>query len=233
MNATGARSNVSARSPMTVGLIAVNVVVYVICVMQAHSAGSLQTSRLFFDMVLFKPFVADGEYWRLVTAGFLHFSVTHIAMNMISLYILGRDLERVVGMARYLAVYLAALLGGSAAVMWFAGDNTVNAGASGAIYGLMGAALILVITNGLSVRPVVTLIVINLVISVTIPGISLWAHLGGLVFGAAATAAIVVLPRALPAQRRTQAMVTRVGWVGLVALIVIAFALGVFSPATV
>ncbi|MGC4960811.1 rhomboid family intramembrane serine protease [Gordonia sp. DT218] len=217
---------VAARPYATYGLIAVNLVVFAICVMQAKGVDMVR-SPLFVDWALVKPWVAGGDYWRLLTAGFLHFSVTHIALNMISLYILGRDLEVAIGIPRYLAVYVTSLLGGSAAVMAF-GSVAVNAGASGAIYGLMGAVLVIVLKARVSPVPVISIIVLNLVLSVTIPGISLLAHVGGLVFGAAAAAGIIFLPQwVLSPQRRTAASVSRVGWVSVAVLLVIALAIGI------
>nr|WP_237421890.1 rhomboid family intramembrane serine protease [Gordonia sp. SID5947] len=226
-----AKPMVAARPYATYGLIAVNLVVFAICLMQAKG-GDMVRSQLFVDWALVKPWVAGGDYWRLLTAGFLHFSVTHIALNMISLYILGRDLEVAIGIPRYLAVYVTSLLGGSAAVMVF-GDVAINAGASGAIYGLMGAVLIIVLKARVSPVPVISIIVLNLVLSVTIPGISLLAHVGGLVFGAAATAGIIFLPQwVLSPQRRTAASVSRVGWISVAVLLVLAIAIGIGAGIT-
>lgn len=222
-----AKPMVAARPYATYGLIAVNVLVFAICALQARSTDMIR-SPLFVDWALYKPWVAGGEYWRLLTAGFLHFSVTHIAVNMISLYILGRDLEIAVGIPRYLAIYFTALLGGSAAVMLLGSDNAINAGASGAIYGLMGAVLIIVLKAKASPVPVISVIVLNLVMSVTIPGISLLAHVGGLLFGAAATAGIIFLPHWLLApEKRTAAAVSRIGWIAIVVLLLVALAIGV------
>lgn len=127
-------------------------------------------------------------------------------------------------------VYFVALFGGSAAVMLFEAGNVRSAGASGAIYGLMGAVVVVVLKARVSPTGVITIIVINLVFSVTMPGISLAAHVGGLVFGAAATAAIIYLPGVvLHRESRTQQNASRVGWVALVVLLVIAIGLGVVA----
>lgn len=222
-----AKPLVASRPYATYGLIAVNVVIFAMCVAQARGMQMLN-SRLFVDWALIKPWVEGGDYWRLLTAGFLHFSVTHIALNMISLYILGRDLELAVGIPRYLAIYFTSLLGGSAAVMLLGSDNAVNAGASGAIYGLMGAVLVVVLKARASPAPVITIIVINLVMSVTIPGISLLAHVGGLLFGAATTAGIILLPQwVLSPEKRTAAAVGRIGWIAVIVLLIVAVAIGV------
>ncbi|UEA61525.1 rhomboid family intramembrane serine protease [Gordonia otitidis] len=225
---------VARRSPIgTYALIAVNVVIFALCVIQAKSFDA-GLAPLFQHGDLVRAYVADGEYWRLLTAGFLHFTVAHIALNMISLYILGRDLEAALGLGRYLMVYFIALFGGSAAVMLFEAANVRSAGASGAIYGLMGAVLVVVLKAKVSPTGVITIIVINLVFSVTMPGISLAAHVGGLVFGAAATAAIIYLPGVvLSRESRTQQNASRVGWIALVVLLVIAIGLGVAAGSSV
>ncbi|MFW0783703.1 rhomboid family intramembrane serine protease [Gordonia sp. CPCC 206044] len=222
-----AKPMVASKPYATYALIAVNLIVFAIWVYQAQGF-EWRDSRLFVDWALVKPWVAGGDYWRLFTAGFLHFTVTHVAVNMISLYILGRDLEIAIGIPRYLGVYCTALLGGSAAVMLFGSDTAINAGASGAIYGLMGAVLVVVLKAKASPVPVISIIVLNLVLSVTIPGISLLAHMGGLVFGAAATAGIIVLPQwVLSPERRTATNVSRVGWISIAALLIVALAVGI------
>ncbi|MFZ2511042.1 MAG: rhomboid family intramembrane serine protease [Gordonia sp. (in: high G+C Gram-positive bacteria)] len=221
------------RTPVvTYALIAVNVVVFALCMWQG--AGIVGASPLMEWGVLstgfgpgFRPDV-DFEYWRLVTSGFLHWSVPHIALNMISLYIIGRDLERLFGPLRYGAIYLASLLGGSAAVLLLQPGVVATAGASGAIYGLMGALLIVVLRLKLPATSILVVIGLNVAMSVTIPGISIWAHLGGLLFGALSTLAVLWLPTAvLPAEQRTADRVSRVGAIALVALLVIAAGIGV------
>lgn len=139
--------------------------------------------------------VAHGEWWRVVTAGFLHYGLIHLAMNMWALYILGSLTERVLGRARFLAVYFVALLAGSfGALVVTPGALTV--GASGAIFGLLGALLVVARSRGVRLADtgLVGVLVLNLVITFGIPGISIGGHLGGLVGGAAATAAVVMLP---------------------------------------
>ena len=211
---------------LTYGLIAVNVIIFVVCVGQAGGTDMLDSS-LFTDWALFMPFVAEGEYWRLITAGFLHFSLTHVGVNMLSLYLLGRDLEPAIGYPRYAGVYLASLVGGSAAVMLFAGDLTINAGASGAIYGLMGAMLVIVLHMRASPVPVLSIIGLNVVLSITVPGISLAAHLGGLLFGALATAGLIYVPRLAGEGFRGAAAASRLGWAVIVTLLVVGMAIGV------
>ncbi|MQY26995.1 rhomboid family intramembrane serine protease [Nocardia aurantia] len=206
---------------VTYGLIALNVAVFAATAVQAHSVGDNQMSRLFYDWVLAPRMVADqGQWVRVLGAGFLHYGPIHLLVNMFALYILGRDTELVLGRARYLAVYLTALLGGSAAVMWLA-QNAATAGASGAIYGLFGAMTVILLRLRQSPVQMLVLIAINLIISVSLPGISLWGHLGGLAAGTLAAVGILFLPQWLGA--KTRESVRTIGWaaVGGVAAIAI------------
>lgn len=217
----------------TYGLIGVNVVVFLICLAQAGGTHMVNSSVMR-NGALITGAGFDDQYWRLLTSGFLHWSVMHLVINMLSLYIVGRDLERIFGTARYLAIYLISLLGGSGLVMALEGDPTLTAGASGAIYGLMGALLVVVLRLKLSPTTVLIVIGFNLALSIGLPNISLFGHLGGLVFGAASAAAVLWLPTvALPPERCTYREVSRVSWIGLGVLLVVALALGTgFAAAT-
>ncbi len=211
---------------VTYALIALNVLVFGVVMLQARGS-ELFMSSVYREGVLITGAGFDDEYWRLLTSGFLHQGVFHLGVNMFSLYVIGADLERVLGRGRYLAVYLVSLLGGSAAVMAFQHGLTATAGASGAIYGLMGALLILLLRVKAPVQTVLVVIAVNLVISVSIPGISLYGHLGGLAFGAAAACVVLWLPtKVLSPERRTRAAVSRVGWYGLAGLAVLALVIG-------
>jgi membrane associated rhomboid family serine protease len=138
--------------------------------------------------------VHAGEWWRVLTSGFLHIGPIHLLFNMMALWVLGRDLETVLGRGRFLAVYFVSLLGGAAAVMLFYAPDEQVAGASGAVFGLMGALVVVLRRLKVPAGQVFGLIGINVLISFLIPGISLIGHLGGLVVGAAATAALVYAP---------------------------------------
>ncbi|MCE6997054.1 rhomboid family intramembrane serine protease [Saccharothrix sp. S26] len=187
----------SQRMVVTPVLIAVNVLLFAITAVQAGSVSSNQRSGLFEQLVMYTPAVAaGGEWWRLLTSGFLHFGPLHLALNMIALYVLGRDLEPVFGKLRFAAVYGVSLLGGGIAVYLFGGVFTVVAGASGAVYGLMGAMLVAVLRLKLNPGPALGVIALNVVLSFTLPGISLLGHIGGLVIGAALTAGLVYAPAA-------------------------------------
>lgn len=206
-------------------LILVNVAVFVLTAVQAHSIGNNVTAAAFAKGGLVPALVGAGDWWRLITSGFLHFGSyggygpVHLIFNMFALYVLGRDLEPVLGWARFTAVYLLALLGGSASVMLFGDPYTFVAGASGAIYGLFGGIAVVVFRLKLSLTPVLGLLAVNIFLSVALPGISLLGHLGGLVTGAVTTAGIVYAPR----ERRNlvQAGVVALVFVALVVLIVI------------
>lgn len=141
------------------------------------------------------PGVATGAPWQIVTSGFTHVAVWHIGFNMLVLWMLGPSIEQILGRARFLAVYFLALLGGSAGVMLLAAGYSSTAGASGAIYGLIGALLLIAIKQKGDVRGILFWLGLNIVLSFTWSGISWEGHVGGLIGGAAATAIIIFLPR--------------------------------------
>jgi membrane associated rhomboid family serine protease len=194
---SGARAD---RKPVVVTvLIVVNVLVFVVTAAQAHSVMSLGSSTLFRDWWLLPLETRNGFWWQLLTAGFLHANPIHILMNMFALWVIGRDMERILGPARFTAVYLAGVLGGSVSVLLFGQADAPTVGASGAVFALMGGLLVVVYRLKLNPGQVIGMIAINLVLSVAIPGISLLGHLGGLVTGGALTAALLYAP----AERRT------------------------------
>lgn len=202
-------------------LIGLNVLVFAITAAQSSSVMNNQLrSGLFHDFALWPPMIAgNDEYLRLVGSGFLHFGPIHLAVNMFALWVIGRDTEIVLGRARYIAVYLLSILGGSAAVMLMQTD-AVTAGASGAVFGLMGAQAVILLRLRRSPAPVLTVVAVNVFISLTIPGISLWGHLGGLVIGAASTAAFLYGPQVLGAGTDRNRVV-RTGWIALGAVLVV------------
>lgn len=195
-NSVGAPSRQGSRPVVTLTLVAVNVVIFVITVVQAQNVRPNGNSALFDEWVLWPLAAAGGEWWRFVTSGFLHYGLIHIAMNMIALWIIGRDLEMVLGRLRFGVVYGLSLLGGSASVFLFTDPTSGVAGASGAVFGLMGGVVIACYRLKISPGPALGIIGINLVLSFTIPGISWLGHLGGLVVGALATLAMLYAPRA-------------------------------------
>ncbi|CAL9516433.1 rhomboid family intramembrane serine protease [Streptomyces griseomycini] len=144
--------------------------------------------------------VAEGEWYRLLTAMFLHGSYIHIIFNMLSLWWIGGPLEEALGRARYIALYLASGLAGSAFTYLVAAPNQPSLGASGAIFGLFGAMAVLMRRLNYDMRPIVALLVINLIFTFS-PGFNIaWqAHVGGLVAGVVIGYAMVHAPR----ERRT------------------------------
>jgi membrane associated rhomboid family serine protease len=176
-------------------LIAINVAVFVFTVVQAGSVSNNSEAPLFGQWALQPAAVAQGAWWQLVTSGFLHIGPLHLAFNMIALWVIGRDLERVLGRVRFLVVYLVSLLGGSLVVYLFANPMSDTAGASGAVFGLMGGLAVVLMRLRLSPRPALTIIVLNVAISFVVPNISIFGHLGGLAFGTALTAAMLYGPQ--------------------------------------
>ncbi|MDQ1397399.1 MAG: hypothetical protein QOG64_2658 [Acidimicrobiaceae bacterium] len=157
-------------------LVAANVLVYLV-----QLADPTVTSR-FADQ---PGAVASGQYYRMLTAAFLHGSILHIAFNMGALYIFGSQVERALGAARFLALYLLAAVGGSVGSLLFAPRNVQSVGASGAIFGLLGAYLVIARRRGMDTGPIVGLVVIELLLGAVNPIIDNRAHVGGLVSGLA------------------------------------------------
>lgn len=152
-------------------------------------------------------FLVPDEPWRLVTSGFLHanalpFGLMHVGLNMWVLWVLGRFLEPSLGRARFLALYGASLLGGSLGVVLLSPEAR-TVGASGAIYGLMGGAILVARERNIDLMRsgLVTTLGLNLLLTISIPGISIGGHLGGLVGGALAGVALTVIPKRMGAKK--------------------------------
>lgn len=154
-----------------------------------------------------KPGFSDGAWWQLMTSVFTHVEIWHLAMNMFALFIFGPVLEGIVGRARFLAIYLISALAGSVMVVWFSYEFSSTVGASGAIFGLLGALLVVARKGRLHSQWLVQNLVIGVVITVVGWRFISWqGHLGGLVGGALAAAIIAYAPRS----RRSL-----VQWIGL------------------
>jgi len=162
--------------------------------------------------------VAHGEWYRLLTAGFIHAGIIHLAMNMWVLYILGRIFEEQLGRTRMVLIYFASLFAGSLGAL-VASPDSITVGASGAIFGLMGALLSIAKARGVALRHtgLLGIVVLNLVITFGLSSyISVGAHVGGLIGGAIAGLVIVDLPERMHrADRRTRSIVMWAGGVGL------------------
>ncbi|HEU4705664.1 MAG TPA: rhomboid family intramembrane serine protease [Solirubrobacterales bacterium] len=191
-NPTGARTGFEA-APATFVLIAINVLVFLVEIAQgAGGLYQLGISRFIENFALLGSSVAEGEWYRLVTSGFLHGGIMHIGFNMLLLFLLGRLLEPALGTPRFLALYFASLLAGSFGAL-VAEPNALSFGASGAVFGLAGAVFVIARGRGMDALAgeIGFLIVFNLVWSFLYPHISVGAHIGGLVGGVVCALAIV------------------------------------------
>jgi membrane associated rhomboid family serine protease len=177
---------------VTYALLAINVVAFLTEQGQFTLFGSEIHGKVIEEGVLFREAIAAGhsQYWRLLTSAFLHENFIHIGFNMYLLYLLGMLLEPAIGWARFATIYFTALFVGSFGVVFATAGASL--GASGAIFGLMGAAVVELRARGLSVREsgIGGLIVINLILSFTLANISVGAHIGGLIGGFLAGLAI-------------------------------------------
>jgi membrane associated rhomboid family serine protease len=199
-------------APVSKALIVVNVGIY-LAQLALGAPLNGNSGVIFEDGVLYGPLVADGDWWRLVTAAFLHYGPLHLGMNMLVLWWFGPPLEDALGSARFLLLYLVGGLAGSAgALIWTPDAATV--GASGAIFAMFGAALVLERQGVPVFGAALTLIAINLVITFTLSGVSIGGHLGGLAGGALGMLALSRFGRAPAVYDRTSV----IGVLGLVAV---------------
>lgn len=176
---------------VTFALIAINVLAFLGEQGQFSISGSGLHGRVADEGFLSREAIAQAhQYWRLVSNGFVHENLLHIGFNMYLLYLLGLMLEPAIGSLRFATIYFTSLLTGSFGVLLWSSNPSV--GASGAIFGLLGAAVIELRARRMSVMEtgIGTLIVLNLVITFLDPNISIGAHLGGLIGGLVAAAAI-------------------------------------------
>jgi membrane associated rhomboid family serine protease len=169
---------------VTKALVAINVAVYVAELVTGGGVNGTG-STIYLHGVLYGPLVEQGDWWRLLTAAFLHYGPVHLILNMVGLYWFGSLLEERIGAARYLMLYLVSGLAGSAgALLWSNGFLTPTVGASGAIFGILGAGLVLerqrdYVFGGSAMG----VILINFVLTFSISSISKGGHIGGLVGG--------------------------------------------------
>jgi len=211
---------------LTKTLIGVNVAIFLLTLSQG---GTLSRPRgeIFDRFALFGPLVANGEWWRLFTAAFLHANLIHLGMNMLFLWWIGAPVEEAIGRARYALLYVVSGLAGSAGALVL-DPEAVTVGASGALFGILGAAFVFerqrnyVLGGG-----AMGIILLNLVFTFTISGISIGGHLGGLVGGALAALALSRFGRAHAAYGRPGVA----GIAGVVAVGVLSVALAYWSVA--
>jgi membrane associated rhomboid family serine protease len=167
------------RPVLAIVLVAVNLAVF------AWDAVSPQ--QLTFEGGLFGPYVAGGEWWRIITSGFLHVNLIHVGFNCFLIYQLSLLLEPALGRLRLGLVYACAIVGGSFGALLLSPD-ALTVGASGGVFGLMGAAVAALRSHGIDIfqTGIGGLLVLNLILTFAIPRISIGGHLGGLVAGAVA-----------------------------------------------
>jgi membrane associated rhomboid family serine protease len=179
------RARAAQGTVVTSAIIAVNAVVFLIGI-SGGSGLARGANRLTAEYAL-NGFAVDelDQWYRLITAGFLHYGLFHVGFNMLILFQLGQLLEPAFGRVRYGLLYLAALLGGSVGAL-LVSPEAFTAGASGAVFGLMGAAAVALQRRGINVlqTSIGSLLVVNLLITFAIPGISIGGHVGGLLAGA-------------------------------------------------
>jgi membrane associated rhomboid family serine protease len=191
--ATRAGTGVGARhvNAVTMTLIGINVVVYALELAAGGTINGLGNT-IYEHGALFGPLVAAGDWWRLITSAFLHYGPFHLAMNMYSLYFAGSILEQVIGRWRFVLLYVASGLAGAAgALVW--SPNVPTVGASGAIFGVLGALFVLERRGHLATGgQVAGLIVINLIFTFALSRfISVGGHVGGLIGGFLLMSALV------------------------------------------
>ncbi len=188
--------NLTADPTLTFTLIGINVIVFLAEMfggtgLQAGGSvfneGALLGALQLDSGLVLPAGVSDGEWYRIVTGGFLHAGLLHVGFNMYMLYYLGSMMEPAIGKLRFGALYFTSLLGGSLGVMLLS-PFSPTVGASGAVFGLIGAAVVAERSQGIGIMQsgLGMLLVINLVITFVSPNISIGGHLGGLAFGAAA-----------------------------------------------
>jgi membrane associated rhomboid family serine protease len=179
----GRAASLGTGALVTKTLIAANVIVYLISI--AQGSGGLQPADSFIDRWALNGFaVSEGEWYRLITSAFLHASLIHLAFNMLMLWWFGQALEAAVGRARFLGIYIVSALAGSAGALLLSGEFVNTVGASGAVFGILGAGLVLerrqiyVFGGG-----ALFVVVLNVAFTFAVSNISIGGHLGGLVGG--------------------------------------------------
>ena len=174
---------------ITIGLIITNIIIFILLEWNGNSLDAEYMMEM--GAVYPEKIQKDGEYWRLITATFMHFGFSHLLNNMVLLGTAGQILERALGPIKYLILYLLAGIGGSAlsyVQMIHSGDYAVAAGASGAIFGIVGALLWVVIRNKghyetLTGKGLIAMIVLCLYYGISTGGVDNWGHIGGLIGG--------------------------------------------------
>ena len=221
-----ARTSAAAGSGalVTKALIGVNVLVFLLQLAEGGDRNG-RGGEVWEKGALVGFWVADGEWWRLVTSAFIHASIIHLLFNMLMLWWFGSALEALLGRARYLGIYFVSVLGGAAGALLATQANQLTVGASGAVFGILGAGVVLERRNVMVFGGgALTVVVLNLALTFLIPGISIGGHLGGLAAGAGATLAKSRFGRGHAAYGRLGIE----GLIGLVAVALICVAIAYF-----
>jgi membrane associated rhomboid family serine protease len=188
------RWSAGVTTPATKAIIALNVLVFVIGLSSGdiwNGSGQVQS-----DLGLFAPAVRNGDWYRIITSGFTHAGLLHIALNMYFVWIIGQMMERALGSFRFTLLYFASLLAGSAGAL-IADPLALTVGASGAAFGLLGAAVVGMRQRGVAIMQsqLGVLLILNLVLTFAIPGIAIGGHIGGLIGGCICGAALLTPKR--------------------------------------
>jgi membrane associated rhomboid family serine protease len=216
-----ARTLTASEPRVTYALVALNVFAFFAQIALSGGGVRARAGEIYTNGVLFGPLVDAGEWWRLVTAGFLHADPIHLLFNMVGVYFLGQLLEPALGSVRFAALYFASLLAGSfGALLLSPGAETI--GASGAVFGLLGAAFYIMRQRGIDpmrsgIGPI---LILNILITFAFPGISIGGHLGGLAGGVACAAII-----SASEQRRSRALALGIAGCAAIAVIAVVGAL--------
>jgi membrane associated rhomboid family serine protease len=231
----GAGSDFLRTSPLTASLVAANILIYLlqmrdtaqVVVRSGTTAGSLLANGpVEAHFILWGPMVSTGEWWRLLSGGFLHANILHLATNMLSLFFIGRIVEPAVGTLRTGLIYFVSLAAGSLGVM-VVDPGGATLGASGAIFGLAGALLVISHISGAGIMRtgIGPLILLNLVFTFQVPGISIGGHVGGLIGGGVMGWVILELDKRRRRGDNADARIVAIAAAAFVVLLLISFAI--------
>ena len=177
------------KEPVTVALIVINILIFLAVDL---GGDSLNTANMLQHGAAYTPFILeDGQYYRLFTSMFLHFGIQHLANNMLVLFVLGQRMERVFGGWKFLVLYLVGGIGGNLVSLYLdtvTQEYAVSAGASGAVFAVMGAMIYVVLrrkgrVEDLTVKQIVFMAVVAVLLGLTDSGVDNAAHIGGMVCG--------------------------------------------------
>ncbi len=207
-------------APATFVLIALNAAAFLAEIAGSSGGLTVSGSSVVREFGLFGPLVAESEWYRLLTGGFLHASLIHIGFNMFALFFLGRILEPSIGTPRFLAVYFSSLLGGAFGALLL-DPNALTIGASGAIFGIFGATFVIARGRGFDAvaSSIGVVLLINLALSFGAANISLGGHLGGLAAGLICGGAVIAGDRGSLGERHVAAELAVMVGVALLAVL--------------